>query len=93
MDDLNTRANSADKGYCFYTKAKNVLSQASFNFRKFQSNSTDYEIFVNGYKMLMHKKTFNCWGFYGIKNPMKLYLTSKSASKTDKEHSGKMRFV
>ena len=50
VDDLDTGANSNQEGYCFYAKAKNVLSQASFKLRKFQSNSTDLEILVNGYE-------------------------------------------
>ena len=49
VDDLNTGANSVQEGYCFYTKAKNVLSQVPFNLRKFQSNSTDLETLVQGY--------------------------------------------
>ena len=50
VDDLNTGANSVQEGYCFYTKAKNVLSQVPFNLRKFQSNSTDLETLVHGYE-------------------------------------------
>ena len=35
VDDLNTIANSVQEGYCFCTKAKNVLSQASLTYVNF----------------------------------------------------------
>ena len=48
------------------------------NFRKFQSNSTYLEALDNGYENDIHKKTLECQGFYGTKNPTKLYSTSNN---------------
>ena len=48
VEDLNKRTNNVQEGYSFSTKAKNVLSQVSFNLRKFQSNLTDLETLLNG---------------------------------------------
>ena len=62
VDDLNTGANSVQEGYCFYTKANNVLSQASFNLRKFQSNSTDLETLVHGYENDIAKENVKVLG-------------------------------
>ena len=47
VDDLNTGVDSVQEGLCFYNKAKDLLSHASFNLRKFRSNSTELEMLIN----------------------------------------------
>ena len=61
-DLINTGANSVQEGYYFYIKAKNALSQASFNLRKFQSNSTDLEALDNGYENGIAQENVNVFG-------------------------------
>ena len=48
VDDLNNGSENFNDCYNFYNKAKDRLDQASFNFRKFQSNSCDLEYLING---------------------------------------------
>ena len=47
-DDLNSESENIHDCYNFYNKAKARLDQASFNLRKFQSNSCDLEYLING---------------------------------------------
>ena len=46
VDDLNSGGETIEEVYQFYTEAKNTLSEASFNLRKFQSNSTELDNLV-----------------------------------------------
>ena len=48
VGDLNSGSENIYDCYNFYNKAKARLDQASFNLRKFQSNSCDLEYFING---------------------------------------------
>ena len=48
VDDLNSGSENIQDCYNFYNKAKARLDQASFNLRKFQSNSPDLEYLING---------------------------------------------
>ena len=41
MDDLASGARNVDSAYDFYIKSKLRLAEASFNLRKFESNSTE----------------------------------------------------
>ena len=43
VDDVATRSSDVDTAYEFYTKAKFNLAQASFNLRKFESNSPELQ--------------------------------------------------
>ena len=43
VDDVATRSSDVDTAYEFYTKAKCNLAQASFNLRKFESNSPELQ--------------------------------------------------
>ena len=47
-DDLNIGSENIHDCDNFYNKAKARLDQASFNLRKFQSNSSDLEYLING---------------------------------------------
>ena len=47
VDDLNTGTDTVQEGLCFYNKAKELLSQASFNLRKFRSNLHELEMLIN----------------------------------------------
>ena len=47
VDDLNSGGETIQECYNFYIKAKNRLQQASFNLRKFQSNSKNLEKLIN----------------------------------------------
>ena len=48
VDDLNSGGENIHDCYNFYSKAKTSLGQGSFNLRKFQSNSSDFEYMING---------------------------------------------
>ena len=48
VDDFNSGSENIDTCYNFYNEAKARLDQASFNLRKFQSNSCDLEYLING---------------------------------------------
>ena len=48
VDDLNSGSENIHDCYNFCNKAKAKLDQASFNLRKFQSNSSDLEYLING---------------------------------------------
>ena len=46
VDDLDAGADSVSEGFQFYNKCKERLAEASFNLRKFQSNSAELESLV-----------------------------------------------
>ena len=41
VDDLTTGADNADEGFVLYKKAKEIMSSASFQFRKWKTNSRE----------------------------------------------------
>ena len=47
VDDLNSGGESKEEVLKFYTKCKERLAKASFNLRKFESNSSELEKFIN----------------------------------------------
>ena len=47
VDDLNSGTDDIISAYEFYNKCKQSLADASFNLRKFQSNSPELEELVN----------------------------------------------
>ena len=79
------------RGYCFYNKARNLLSQASFKLRKFQSNSTDLEILVNGYKNDNAQEDVEALGFFLWDKSDEIIFNFIKTFKTNKVHSDKRR--
>ena len=49
VDDLNTGTVTVEQGFQFFTQAKQTLKDASFNLRKFQSNSIELENMIAAY--------------------------------------------